>query len=144
MHQRQGVIHLRIRGKGNKTRYVPAHPAALEAIDNYLGAAGHRDDTGGPLFRPVKNPSGDGDTNRALSPSGIYHRVLRKYAKAAGIAAEFSPHSLRATAATNALDNGADSAQVQAWLGHANIATTRLHDRRRSRAEDSPTFKVSY
>ena len=70
--------------------------------------------------------------------------MLRKYAKAAGIAAEFSPHSLRATAATNALDNGADIAQVQAWLGHANIATTRLYDRRRSRAEDSPTFKVSY
>jgi integrase len=138
------VIDLWIRGKGTKTRYVPAHPAALEAIDNYLGAAGHRDDTGGPLFRPVKNPSGDGDTNRDLSPSGIYHRVLRKYAKAAGIAAEFSPHSLRATAATNALDNGADIAQVQAWLGHANIATTRLYDRRRSRAEDSPTFKVSY
>jgi site-specific recombinase XerD len=43
MHQRQGVIHLRIRGKGSKTRYVPAHPAALEAIDNYLGAAGQRD-----------------------------------------------------------------------------------------------------
>jgi site-specific recombinase XerD len=144
MHQRQGVIHLRIRGKGSKTRYVPAHPAALETIDFYLDAAGHRQDVDGPLFRPVKNPSGDGDTNKALSPSGIYHRVLRKYAKAAGIAAEFSPHSLRATAATNALDNGADIAQVQAWLGHANISTTRLYDRRRSRAEDSPTFKVAY
>lgn len=144
MHQRQGVIHLRIRGKGNKTRYVPAHPAALEAIDNYLGAAGHREDVDGALFRPVKNPSGGGDTEKSLSPSAVYHRVLRKYAKAAGIAAEFSPHSLRATAATNALDNGADIAQVQAWLGHANVSTTRLYDRRRSRAEDSPTFKLSY
>ena len=38
----------------------------------------------------------------------------------------------------------ADIAKVQEWLGHANIATTKLYDRRRSRPEDSPTFKVEY
>ena len=53
-------------------------------------------------------------------------------------------HSLRATAATNALDHEADIAKVQEWLGHANIATTRLYDKRKSRPEDSPTFKVAY
>ena len=53
-------------------------------------------------------------------------------------------HSLRATAATNALDHEADIAKVQERLGHANIATTRLYDRRRTRPEDSPTFKVAY
>jgi integrase len=53
-------------------------------------------------------------------------------------------HGLRATAATNALDHEADIAKVQEWLGHANIATTRLYDRRKSRPEDSPTFKVVY
>ena len=30
------------------------------------------------------------------------------------------------------------------WLGHSNIATTRIYDHRRTRPEDSPTFKVSY
>src|SRR6266702_1693494 len=53
------------------------------------------------------------------------------------------PHALRATAATNALDHQADIAKVQEWLGHANFATTRIYDRRRSRPEDSPTFKVA-
>jgi len=53
-------------------------------------------------------------------------------------------HALRATAATNALDHQADIAKVQEWLGHANIATTRIYDRRKTRPEDSPTFKVSY
>ena len=53
-------------------------------------------------------------------------------------------HSLRATAATNALDHQADIAKVQEWLGHANIATTRIYDHRRTRPEDSPTFKVVY
>jgi integrase len=56
----------------------------------------------------------------------------------------FGVHSLRATAATNALDHEADIAKVQEWLGHANISTTRLYDRRKSRPEDSPTFKVQY
>jgi site-specific recombinase XerD len=39
-------------------------------------------------------------------------------------------HSLRATAATNALSHDADIAKVQDWLGHANVSTTRLYDRR--------------
>jgi integrase/recombinase XerD len=56
----------------------------------------------------------------------------------------FGPHALRTTAATNALDRGADLGKVQEWLGHANVSTTRLYDRRRSRPEDSPTFRVAY
>jgi site-specific recombinase XerD len=54
------------------------------------------------------------------------------------------PHALRATVATNALDHGADIAKVQEWLGHSNISTTRLYDRRKTQPEDSPTFKVKY
>lgn len=51
------------------------------------------------------------------------------------------PHALRATAATNALDHEVDIAKVQEWLGHANISTTRIYDRRKMRAEDRPTFR---
>jgi site-specific recombinase XerC len=53
-------------------------------------------------------------------------------------------HSLRATAATNALSHESDIAKVQEWLGHANVSTTRLYDRRKSKPEDSPTFRVKY
>ena len=37
-----------------------------------------------------------------------------------------------------------DIAKVQEWLGHADIATTRIYDHRKTRPEDSPTFKVTY
>jgi integrase len=59
-----------------------------------------------------------------------------------------SPQSVPSIAvpsiATNALDHQADISKVQEWLGHANIATTRIYDHRRTRPEDSPTFKVAY
>jgi hypothetical protein len=49
-----------------------------------------------------------------------------------------------ATAATNALSHDSDIAKVQEWLGHANVSTTRLYDQRKSKPEDSPTFRVKY
>ena len=66
---------------------------------------------------------------------------MRAYSALLGF--EIGAHALRATAATNALEHQADIAKVQEWLGHANIATTRIYDHRKTRPEDSPTFKVA-
>lgn len=141
---RRGVPHLRVHGKGDKTRYIPLHPHTLGRIHEYLDVSGHGEDLAGALFRPVRN-NVSGDLNKPLHPETVYQAIAKKYAKKADIAiAGFCVHSLRATAATNALDHEADIARVQEWLGHANIATTRIYDRRRSRPEDSPTFKIGY
>ena len=143
VEERRGVKYLRVHGKGDKIRFIPAHPTALERVADYLDAAGHGADAGGPLFRPVKNPGGT--LEKPLSGDAVYARIVKQYAKAAGIEQiGVCVHSLRATAVTNALDHQADIAQVQAWCGHSSIATTKLYDRRQSRAEDSPTFKVAY
>lgn len=53
-------------------------------------------------------------------------------------------HGLRSTTAANALEHEADIAKAQGWLGHANISTTCLYDRRGKRAEDSLVYKVKY
>jgi integrase/recombinase XerD len=142
IQERRGVKHLQVRGKGNKIRYVPLHPGAAGAIAAYLEAAGHGNDANSALFRPTSNNTRD--RTSPITPDGVY-KMLANYAKLLQIdLAGFGPHALRATAAINALDGGADIAKVQEWLGHANIATTRIYDRRQSRPEDSPTFKVMY
>lgn len=141
LQQRRGIQHLQIHGKGGKLRYVPLHPVAAERLHTYLEASGpHQEHANAPLFRPLRGPK----TGLGISAEGIY-ALVGQYAKAAGIAvAGLGVHGLRATAATNALEHEADIAKVQAWLGHANISTTKLYDRRDSRPEDSPTFKVHY
>lgn len=140
---RRGVPHLRVHGKGGKLRYVPVHPGTAGLLDEYLHAAGHVGDSRAPIFLPMRDGRREG-AGQAITPDGVY-KLLKAYAATAKIDLQgFGPHSLRATAATNALDHEADIAKVQEWLGHANIATTRIYDRRRTRPEDSPTFKVAY
>jgi integrase/recombinase XerD len=139
-HARKGVPHLKVSGKGGKTRYVPLHPASNALINDYLDAAGHGTDENGALFRPVRNNL-TGTMDSAITADGVY-KLVRFYSAALGF--EIGAHALRATAATNALDHQADIAKVQEWLGHANISTTRIYDHRKTRPEDSPTFKVTY
>ncbi|KMQ80785.1 Tyrosine recombinase XerC [Candidatus Burkholderia pumila] len=92
-----------------------------------------------PLFQPARRK-----THSALTADGVYKIVLAYAANTQIDVQGFGVHSLRATAATNALEHEADIAKVQEWLDHANIATTRIYDRRKSRPEDSPTFRVNY
>ena len=133
------MAHLKVSSKGSKTRYVPLHPAAHGLIVDYLEADGRALEASGALFRAVVARA-DG-LAKAITADAIY-KIVRGYTAALGF--EIGAHALRATAATNALDHQADIAKVQEWLGHANIATTRIYDHRKTRAEDSPTFKVAY
>lgn len=140
LQERRGIKHLQVRGKGGKTRYLPLHPVAAERIHEYLERDIKREPGNGPLFRSIRGTT----TGAGVSANGIY-TIVSQWAKAAGINVDgLGVHGLRATAATNALEHDADIAKVQVWLGHANISTTRLYDRRDQRPEDSPTYKVKY
>jgi integrase/recombinase XerD len=121
---REGVKHFRIKGKRDKTRFIPVHPMAQRLIEEYLamakhgggqdGAAPDSSVLDGPLFRPVKN-NRTGTLDKHLEPGSVYRNIVRKYGQATGISAEVNGlfvHSLRATAATNALSHEADIAKV--------------------------------
>jgi len=108
-------LHFRVFGKGSKTRYVPVHAAAAQAISDYLEMAGHGEEKKGALFRPVSN-NRTGTLANAITGDGIY-KMLKKYAAAEGVKMDgLCLHALRATAATNALEHSADIAFVQMWL----------------------------
>ncbi|MFH0754946.1 MAG: tyrosine-type recombinase/integrase [Candidatus Omnitrophota bacterium] len=132
----------KILGKGDKERYVPINPHTLRAINDYLASLPDAKDQKMPLFRSISNNGKN--IKKSLSPISVY-RILNAYAEKVGIDVNnFSPHSLRATAATNALEHGEDLRKVQDWLGHASIQTTAMYDKRNKRPEDSPSFRVRY
>ena len=144
LQERGGVVHFRVEGKGGKMRFIPVHPHTITRVREYLARLEHGEKPRAALFWPVKNPRW-GVLEKPLTGDAIYKNIVQKYARELGIEPRaICVHGLRATAATNALDHSADIAKVQEWLGHASISTTRLYDRRKTRPEDSPTFKVSY
>ena len=66
--------------------------------------------------------------DRPLNPSSL-SRILKKYCDAAGVD-PVTPHDLRRTFATRLIDKNVDLVTVKNLMGHANIATTSLYDRR--------------
>lgn len=145
--RRGGVMVFCVHGKRDKIRYVEVEPITQHYLALYLGASGHGDNLPSPLFRPVRNRSTTQGIEKHLNPKSVYDNIVLHYAKQVGITADthgFCVHSGRATAITNALENGADFGRVQEWAGHANISTTRMYYKLRKKVEDSPSFKVRY
>lgn len=104
-------------GKGGKRRLVPLGEVALEHLGAYLQA--RQDRRPSPLLFP--SPRGG-----ALTRQGFW-KIVRRYARAAGIRGSVHPHQLRHSFATHLLSGGADLRSVQTLLGHADVATTEIY-----------------
>ena len=80
-------------------------------------------------------------------PASIYRNVVRHYATRSGLSDEVKglrAHSLRATAASTALREGARPEAVRDWLGHASLAATALYYRFPASEGTSPGLRISY
>jgi integrase/recombinase XerD len=111
----RGVVS--VRGKGDKRRLVPVGDAALAVLDRWLE---RRTAQSSVLFTA---PSG-----RALTRQAMW-KIIKRYARAAGVRAPVSPHKMRHSFATHLLQHGADLRAVQAMLGHADLGTTEIYTR---------------
>ena len=106
---------VRVLGKGRKERIVPFGGKAARALDVYLA---RRSAARGPLF---VNARGGRLTARSI------HALVRRGARAVGIARRVSPHTLRHSFATHLLDAGADLRAIQELLGHSRLSTTQRY-----------------
>ncbi len=113
-----------VRGKGAKPRTVFISNQARYWIKKYLDARG---DVSLFLFVSHDPASAKRDSiAEGLTPRSI-QRIVEKWAKAAGITKEITPHTLRHSFATDLLQNGADLRSVQEILGHSSITTTQIY-----------------
>ena len=113
--------HIRVTGKGNKTRIVPIGKKALEEINNYLDKGRKKlvnSKSTSHIFLSIRG--------KKLSPSRIW-QIVKERSKRADIKSPIHPHQLRHSFATHLLSGGADLRIIQELLGHADISTTQTY-----------------
>jgi integrase/recombinase XerD len=115
----QGVV--KVTGKGNRERLVPLGEEAVDRLQEYLQSAR------GELLRGASTDAlFPGNRGTAMTRQAFWHNIKR-YARAAGIGASISPHTLRHAFATHLVNHGADLRTVQMLLGHADLSTTQIY-----------------
>jgi integrase/recombinase XerD len=108
---------VKVTGKGSKERIVPIGQQAVDAVDHYLLHYRCRTDSSKQLALFVSK------SGKRIDRISIW-KMIKNYAKRAGISKNIFPHTLRHSFATHLLDNGADLRVIQEMLGHASIAST--------------------
>lgn len=104
-------------GKGKKHRKSYLNARAIVALQKYWD---ERKGNSEYVFCNFRKPY------NAYTTFAI-EKMVSRLRKAAGVEAEITPHIIRHTMATDAIDKGMPVEQVQHILGHENIATTMIY-----------------
>lgn len=120
LHFDDGFV--RVIGKGNKERLVPAGGAMMRAVLHYIeedrGRQGIKDGDEDIVFL---NHRGGG-----MSRVAIFN-IVKETCIFAGVRKKVSPHTFRHSFATHLVEAGADLRAVQDMLGHESITTTEIY-----------------
>jgi integrase/recombinase XerD len=112
--------YVRCLGKGQRERVVPFGSVAARYLQAYLTEVRPRLVARRSPYLFVNRQG------RPLSRQALW-KLIKKYARGAGIDKTIGPHVLRHSFATHLLENGADLRTVQELLGHADISTTQIY-----------------
>jgi integrase len=110
---------LRVRGKGNKLRFLPLAPETTQLIDHYLRLE-RPDPCSAALFVVLKGPT----HGTRMTPAGL-RSVFRYHRRTTGIQLA-NPHRFRHTFASDMVRAGISLPALMQLMGHADIQTT-LH-----------------
>ena len=132
---------VRLHEKGGKEHAMPCHHALAEALRAYIDAAGIVEDRKGGLFRTARGHKADTLSDRTMNQSDAWCMVRRR-AKAAGIAAEIGCHTFRATGITAYLANGGALEHAQEMAAHESPRTTKLYDRTKERLTQDEVERI--
>jgi len=116
--------------KGGKVVTIPLAPRTARAVDLCVGERQE-----GPIFLNF-------DGTRRLDRHGAT-RIVKRLAKRGGIDKQISPHSLRHSFITAALDAGVPLRDVQEAASHADPRTTMRYDRARQSLDRHATYIVA-
>jgi integrase/recombinase XerD len=133
---------LRVVRKGSRKAKVPLTPATATALEAYLAErAAH---SGPGEWRQLAGPLLATATGGRLRQGHLWE-LVRRLARTAGIGAwqQLSPHSLRHSAITFALDAGASLRDVQDYAGHKDPRTTRRYDHSRDSLDRNAAYTVA-
>lgn len=104
-----------------KERVVPFGKEARNALIRYLN---------GTREKMMEDPACEylfaNCSGQPMSRQGFW-KLIKHYAKKAGITADITPHTLRHSFAAHLVENGADLRSVQEMLGHSDISTTQIY-----------------
>lgn len=124
-------------GKGDKRRIVKLRVDVWRGLEDYVKALPPAS-SDAPLFVSVRK--GDRPTEQRMTDKGI-ELVVKKYAPRG---TDLTPHGLRATFATLALEEGAALHQVQYALGHADPRTTERYQKRKTNLDNNAVDVLNF
>ena len=114
---------IKVKGKGDKTREIPAIKSLCKEISLYLQAV----DTTDCIIRGADSPLLMTYSGKALYPVYIDRAVKRELGETGLFTSRKSPHVLRHTLATELLNDGADINSIKELLGHTSLAATQIY-----------------
>jgi integrase len=108
---------LRVRGKGNKLRFLPLAPETTQLIDHYLRLE-RPDPCSAALFVVLKGPA----RGTRMTPAGL-RSLFRYHRKTTGVKIA-NPHRFRHTFASDMVRAGISLPALMQLMGHSDIETT--------------------
>jgi len=111
---------IRVRGKGNKTRFLPLAPEAAQLLDYYLRLE-RPPNCGAPLFVSLKGSA----RGARMTPAGL-RSLFRYHRRTTGVKSA-NPHRFRHTFASDMVSAGVSLPALMRLMGHAQIQTTLIY-----------------